>query len=104
MDIVTLWCKDVMMTEVLNVGEAKRRFSELIDRVGRGERIVVARRGRPVLALVPPPAAEVEAEPEVLGLAAFAGALAEWEDFEAVMDEVYASRRRARDRPAPHVG
>jgi prevent-host-death family protein len=91
------------MAEVLNVAEAKRRFSELIDRVGRGERIVVARRGKPVLALVPPAAADVGPDPDVLGLAAFAGALAEWEDFEAVMHEVHASRRRARDRPAPSL-
>lgn len=92
------------MAEMLNVAEAKRRFSELIDRVGRGERIVVARRGKPVLALVPPAAADVEHERDVQGLAAYAGALADWEDFEAVMEEVYASRRRARDRPAPDLG
>ena len=32
--------------EDLGVAEAKARFSELIERVARGERIVVSRRGR----------------------------------------------------------
>jgi len=42
------------MTQPLGVAEAKRRFSELLDRVGTGERIVVARRGRAAVVLVPP--------------------------------------------------
>src|SRR6266511_3186888 len=39
---------------ILGVAEAKARFSELIERVRHGERFLVARRGHPVLALVPP--------------------------------------------------
>ena len=38
----------------LSVADAKARFSELIERVGRGERFVISRRGKPALALVPP--------------------------------------------------
>ena len=49
--------KDVVMTSelvhVINVTEAKRRFSELIERVARGERIIIARRGTPVMVPVP---------------------------------------------------
>jgi prevent-host-death family protein len=52
------------MTEVVSVADAKRRFSELIERVGRGERFLVTRRGKPVLALVPPGDARAEDEPE----------------------------------------
>lgn len=90
------------MTEMFNVAEAKRRFSELIDRVASGERFVVARRGRPVLALVP--AEAVGAPPNVhLGLAAFAGALADWPELDEVMADVVASRAKARDRPAPQL-
>jgi prevent-host-death family protein len=88
------------MTEVLGVAEVKRRFSELVDRVGRGERIVVTRHGRPVVALVPPDHEWIDREQHV-GLAAVAGALADWENFYAVMDEVYRSRQQAHDRPAP---
>ena len=29
------------LVHVINVTEAKRRFSELIERVGRGERIII---------------------------------------------------------------
>ncbi|MGH3080243.1 MAG: type II toxin-antitoxin system Phd/YefM family antitoxin [Gaiellaceae bacterium] len=93
------------MSNVLGVAEAKRRFSELIDRVRSGERFVVTRRGRAVVALVPPEATQDAAEPHrYLGLAAFAGALAEWKDMDEFVREVYEARRRARDRPAPDLG
>jgi antitoxin (DNA-binding transcriptional repressor) of toxin-antitoxin stability system len=35
------------MVEILGVAEAKRRFSELIDRVGAGERLMPPVTGRP---------------------------------------------------------
>jgi len=37
------------------------------------------------------------------GLAALAGALAEWAELPQVVDEIYAARRRARDRTAPDL-
>jgi prevent-host-death family protein len=80
----------------LGVAEAKRRFSELVERVARGERFLISRRGKPVVALVHP--REAVMCPQPLGLAAMAGALAEWEDLEETVAEIYASRRRARDR------
>lgn len=93
------------MADVLGVAEAKRRFSELIERVRGGERFLVTRRGRAVMALVPPDAGEADAEPRsYLGLAAFAGALADWEDIDDFVREVYAARQRARDRPVPDLG
>lgn len=89
----------------LSTAEAKRRFSELVDRVGEGERFLVSRRGRPAVALVPP-------EPEALeprrepprGLATLAGALAEWDELDADVAAIYAARRTAADRPAPDLG
>jgi prevent-host-death family protein len=93
------------MADVLGVAEAKRRFSELIERVRAGERFVVTRRGRPVIALVAPQTSEDDAEPQrYLGLAAFAGALADWEEIDDFVRELYESRRRARDRAVPDVG
>lgn len=89
---------------VLGVAETKSRFSELIERVRHGERFVVARRGKPVLALVPPDQAVSPATRRPTGLAAIAGALEEWTDLPEVVDEIYASRRRARDRAAPDLG
>jgi len=88
--------------EVLGVAEAKARFSELIERVARGERFVVSRRGRPVLALVhPDDLAPRSGRP--VGLAAVAGALGDWDDLPAVVADIYTSRRRARDRTPPEL-
>ncbi len=90
------------MMQTIGVAEAKRRFSELLDRVGAGEQIVVARRGRPTVVLVPATSDTLEASNNApVGLAAVAGALADWEDLEAVVEELYAARRDAADRPAP---
>lgn len=92
--------EDSMPDNVLSVADAKRRFSELIDRVSRGETFVVTRHGRPVLKLSTPLPAE-KGQPEPLGLAAAAGIFADWEDFEEIMKEVYESRQHATDRPPP---
>lgn len=89
--------------EHLGVGEAKKRFSELIDRVGRGERFVVARRGKPALALVPPDDLDGDHRPAPVGLLAFVGALAEWDDLDEFIEEIYASRRRERGRRVPTI-
>jgi prevent-host-death family protein len=92
------------MTEVLGVADAKRRFSELIDRVRNGERIVVTRNGKPAVALVPPTSIDAEASSgPPTGFATLAGALGDVEDFEEVMAEVVATRDEARDRPAPDL-
>ncbi len=88
----------------LGVAEAKRRFSELTDRVARGETFLVERRGKPAMALVSPclvPAGPTEHAP--VGLAAVAGELAEWEDMDEVIAEIVAARQRAQDRPAPRL-
>lgn len=87
---------------ILPVAEAKRRFSELIDRVGRGEQILISRRGKLVVALVRP-RDERDARPAPIGFAALAGALADFDDLESVVDEIYVARRRARDREVPDL-
>jgi prevent-host-death family protein len=91
------------LPNVLGVAETKARFSELIERVRHGERFLVERRGQPVLALVPPDQA-VPPGGRPTGLAAIAGAVGEWEDLPEIVDEIYASRRRARDRGEPDLG
>jgi prevent-host-death family protein len=87
---------------VVGVAEAKARFSELLERVGRGERILVARRGRPA-AILAPPGSISEPVGEPAGLASLAGALEDWDDLGPVMDDVIRSRRSARDRGAPDL-
>jgi prevent-host-death family protein len=93
------WHKLTIMISIA-VADAKARFSELLDRVSRGERFLVLRHGRPTAALVPA-SAVAEPAPTVAGLAAVAGALATWEDLEAVVEDIYAARRHAQDRPVP---
>lgn len=87
-------------SNTLGVAEAKSRFSELIDRVQHGEWFMIARRGRPVLALVPPDQVPPPGA-RTTGLAAVAGALADWPDLEETVQEIMDSRRRARDRAVP---
>ncbi len=92
------------MTQLVGVAEAKRRFSELLDRVAAGERILVARRGRPAVALVPPgevPAQGPRAAPT--GFAAIAGALADWDQLDEVVSDIHAARKKARDRSVPTI-
>lgn len=89
----------------IGTAEAKRRFSELVDRVGTGERILVSRRGRPAVALVPPDAKAFERPGGApRGLATLAGALGDWENLDSMVDEIYAARKGSRDRSAPDLG
>lgn len=94
------------MTEVMSVADAKRRFSELIERVGRGERFVVARRGKPVLALVPPTDVRPPGdEPPKRGFMALWGALDgvegadEWYE---EMQRIVADRKNEKARDVPY--
>jgi antitoxin (DNA-binding transcriptional repressor) of toxin-antitoxin stability system len=89
----------------MGVAEAKRRFSELIDRVDEGERFVVSRRGRPAVVLAPPtPDALRGRGQRPIGLAAMAGALADWADLDDAVREIYTARRHSRDRAGPAPG
>jgi prevent-host-death family protein len=51
------------MSKVINVHDAKTHFSKLIARVEKGERITVARSGKPVACLVPVDLRDAEALP-----------------------------------------
>jgi prevent-host-death family protein len=44
-----------MKTSALTIGavEAKSRFSDLIDRVGRGAEVIITKHGKPVARMVP---------------------------------------------------
>jgi len=93
------------MTRSVGVAEAKRRFSELLDRVAGGEHIVVARRGRPAVVLVPPGSEPDPAtRPAPTGFASIAGSLAEWPELDDAIDDALRARKNAKDRPAPDLG
>jgi prevent-host-death family protein len=85
-----------------SVAEAKARFSELLDRASHGEQFVVVRHGRPMGALIPPEQLPSSRTTPV-GLAAVAGALAEWEDLPAVVEDIYAARLRSKERGVPEM-
>ncbi len=101
LDNMTVKRFNVIMTEMLSVAETKRRFSELLDRVVDGERFVVTRRGRPVAVLTPATDEATRSPTSYVGLAAFAGVLDDWPEFEEVMAEVVASRQDDHGRPPP---
>jgi prevent-host-death family protein len=90
------------VAETLGVADAKKRFSELADRVKHGERFLVLRRGKPAVALVPPEQLGDSAGAPA-GLVSIVGALADWPELEEVVAEIYSTRRRARDRAAPDL-
>lgn len=63
-----------MPKTVVNVHEAKTHFSKLLARVEKGERITVARNGKPVARLVPPeahPSGSIPADDPLLNLDQF---------------------------------
>jgi len=84
------------MAKGIGVAEAKRRFSELLARVAfGGERFIIRRRGKPLAALVGLEDLRlIEERRPREGLLAAARALADYEDLEEVMAEVYRSRAR----------
>lgn len=50
----------------VNIHEAKTHFSKLIETVGRGEEIVIAKAGKPVARLVPVEPTKTERKPGAL--------------------------------------
>jgi prevent-host-death family protein len=94
---------DIM--EQMGVAEAKRRFSELIDRVARGERFVVTRRGSPVVVLGPWEPDDDELPPgrrrHLLEFAGILEGLMTDEEVDEMVEEIYADRRRSKSRDVP---
>ena len=94
------------MTSVLSVGEAKKRFSELMSRVTYGrERFLIRRRGRPMAALVSADdLAHLEQEPaSPKGALALVGAWREIgdEEIDEFIADIYAARASDTGRPVP---
>ena len=90
------------MASILGVGEAKRRFSELMSRVAyKRERFLIERRGRPMVALVSAEDLErLEHEPVApKGLLAAVGAWADYEEIDQLVESIYRHREEAQERP-----
>jgi prevent-host-death family protein len=67
--------------ETVNIHEAKTHLSRLIERVARGESVVIAKAGRPVAKMVPLGKSEGK-KPKRLGF--MAGALKVPDDFDTM--------------------
>lgn len=81
---------------LVNVAEAKKRFSDLLGRVAYGgETVIITRRGRPMAKLVPAAADESE------GLAAIHGWLEADDPLFASVDAIVAARATHRPRIYP---
>ena len=65
-----------VMTIQMNIAEAKARLSELVARAEAGEEVIIARAGKPVVALTPS-AAPAPTGPRRLGVWAEHGPLAD---------------------------
>jgi prevent-host-death family protein len=90
------------MTETMNVADAKKRLSELMSRVAyNNERFLVQRRGKPMAALVSAEDLLIleQQKAPVRGLLSAAGACADFDDFELMIENIYVQRGRAEDRP-----
>ncbi len=89
------------MSTSVGVGEAKRRLSELMSRViYSGERFVIERRGKPMVALVSAEdLARLEQEPVASGgLLAALGAWADFDEIDDLMADIYRHRSEAAAR------
>jgi prevent-host-death family protein len=86
---------------MVGVTEARRRLTEILERVLAGEEVVVTRRGAPVASIVP--VTEEQDGPRPLGLAAFAGAAAPRRGLAEAVANVIAMRAVARDREPTEI-
>jgi prevent-host-death family protein len=91
------------LAKSVSVAEAKSRFSELVQRASYGgERFLIEKRGKPVGAIVSVDALvrleEGTPSSPGQGLLAAVGAMAEFDEFESIMQEVMKQREQARDR------
>lgn len=88
----------------LSVADTKARFSELLSRVQlKGERFVIERHGRPVAALIGLEDLDALVNPPKprLGGLGLIGAIDDDAVIDALVADIYASRRKAKDRPPP---
>jgi prevent-host-death family protein len=92
--------------EIVTIAEFKRRFSKFVAEVHyRRQRIVIARRDTPVAALVSLDDLEKLSAHHPLGeepgrgLLAAVGAWADYEGLAQLIEDIYAAREAAADRP-----
>ena len=90
------------MANIKSVADAKENLSELMSRAAyNNERFLIQRRGKPMAALVSvEDLARLEKESaSPKGLLAAVGALADFEELDSMVEEIYRQREQAQDRP-----
>ncbi len=91
------------MSKVIGVAKVKEHLSEVIEEVSRGgEQFIIARKGRPMAAIVSLKDLESiekgEKPGEKKGLLAAIGAWDDFEGIEEVIEHIYEKRRRPINR------
>ena len=84
-----------------SVADAKKHLSELMGRVAYNqERFLILRRGKPMAALVSiEDLARLEKDPAApRGLLAAVGALADFDELDEMIKDIYLQREQAKDR------
>ena len=71
--------------QITNISEAKASLSKLIERVLRGEEIVIGKAGKPVAKLVP---YDLESTPRELGVGHWKGRIWMADDFDELPDDI----------------
>ena len=87
------------MANIKSVADAKKTLSELMSRAAyNNERFLIQRRGKPMAALV-----SIEdltrLEEETVAPKGLLAALAEFEELESIVEEIYRQRKQTQDRP-----
>ena len=87
------------MANIKNVADAKKILSELMSRAAyNNERFLIQRRGKPTAALV-----SIEdltrLEKELVARKGLLAAVAEFEELESMVEEIYRQREQAQNRP-----
>ena len=71
--------------QITNISEAKASLSQLIERVQRGEEVIIGKAGKPVAKLV---AFDMETMPRQLGVGEWAGKIWIADDFDETPDDI----------------
>ena len=89
--------------DIITLTRAKARFSEVVARlIHRREAVVITRKRTPVAVIVPYDEWTRKAASDKEGLAAAAGALADFDsEIDEMVEAVYAARMKAKDRKIP---
>lgn len=71
--------------QIINISEAKATLSQLIDKVLRGEEVIIGKAGKPVAKLIP---FDLDTTPRKLGAGAWRGQIWIADDFDEPLDDI----------------